>query len=288
MRVTEKVLEKADKLLAIGCYCIGTNQIDLSAAQRVGVEVFNAPFSNTRSIAELVVALSVVLLRNVADKSVAVHRGVWLKDSRGSFELRRKTIGILGCGNIGSQVSVMAEALGMNVVYYDIQKKLPFGNAEQVRDLRELCRRANVVTLHVPSNATTRNMINEETLSYFQKRTIFLNYSRGDVVDLNALRAAIRDGRIGGAVDVFPDEPEKNGDGFASVLQNLPNVILTPHIGGSTEEAQADIGRAATTKLINYIEVETIKYTRALRQNHLSLDENYCAPPKQETVSAGM
>ncbi|HLM00002.1 MAG TPA: phosphoglycerate dehydrogenase [Pyrinomonadaceae bacterium] len=257
-RITGRIIEKADRLLAIGAFCIGINQIDLKAATEKGVAVFNAPYSNTRSVAELVIGLCVILIRKVTDKNSAAHRGIWLKDAAGSFELRGKTLGIIGYGNIGSQVSVMAEALGMNVIYYDVLTKLPHGNARQERDLRALLKKSNIVTLHVPSDATTRNMINEETLSYLRKDSILLNYSRGDVVDLQALRKAIEKGVISGAaVDVFPEEPEKNGDSFRSVLQNLPNVVLTPHIGGSTEEAQANIGLDVTAKLINYLELGT-------------------------------
>ena len=255
-KITENVLAKADKLLAIGAFCIGVNQINLGAATKRGIAVFNAPYSNTRSVAELVVGLCVMLIRKIADKNIAAHNGVWLKDAKGSFELRGKTLGIIGYGNIGSQVSVMAEALGMNVVYYDVLTKLPLGNAKQIRDLNELLEQSNIVTLHVPSDATTRGMINENTLSSFQKDTILINYSRGDVVDLDALKDSIENGKISGAaIDVFPDEPEKNGDEFVSVLQNLPNVILTPHIGGSTEEAQANIGLDVTAKLVNYLEL---------------------------------
>jgi D-3-phosphoglycerate dehydrogenase len=257
-QVTKAVLDNADKLLAIGAFCIGTNQVDLKSATEKGVAVFNAPYSNTRSVAELVIALCVMLIRRIADKNIAAHRGVWLKDAKGSFELRGKTLGIIGYGNIGSQVSVMAEALGMNVVYFDVLTKLPHGNAKQIRDLRELLSQADIVTLHVPSDATTRNMINEETLSAMKENAIFLNYSRGDVVDLDALKNFIESGKISGAaIDVFPFEPEKNGDEFSTVLQNLPNVILTPHIGGSTEEAQANIGLDVTSKLINYLELGT-------------------------------
>ena len=257
-QITEKVIEKADRLLAIGAFCIGINQVNLRAATAKGVAVFNAPYSNTRSVAELVIGLCVVLIRKVTDKNIAAHQGIWLKDAAGSFELRGKTLGIIGYGNIGSQVSVMAEALGMNVIYYDVLTKLPHGNAKQERDLRALLKKSNIVTLHVPSDATTRRMINEETLSYLPKGSILLNYSRGDVVDLEALRKAIEKGIVGGAaVDVFPEEPEKNGDSFTSILQNLPNVILTPHIGGSTEEAQANIGLDVTAKLINYMELGT-------------------------------
>jgi D-3-phosphoglycerate dehydrogenase len=257
-QITEKIIEKADRLLAIGAFCIGINQINLRAATERGVAVFNAPYSNTRSVAELVIGLCVMLIRRITDKNIAAHGGVWLKDASGSFELRGKTLGIIGYGNIGSQVSVMAEALGMNVIYYDVLTKLPHGNAKQERDLRALLKKSNIVTLHVPSDATTRNMINEETLGFLPKGSIFLNYSRGDVVDLEALKKYIENGTIGGAaVDVFPEEPERNGDSFQSVLQNLPNVILTPHIGGSTEEAQANIGLDVTAKLINYLELGT-------------------------------
>jgi len=257
-RVTENVLQKADKLLAVGAFCIGINQVDLQVATKKGIAVFNAPYSNTRSVAELIIGLCVMLIRKITDKNIAAHQGVWLKEAKGSFELRGKTLGIIGYGNIGSQVSVMAEALGMNVVYYDVLTKLPHGNAKQIRDLKELLKQSNIVTLHVPSDATTRNMINEKTLGEMQKGSIFLNYSRGDVVDLNALKKFIDSGKISGAaIDVFPEEPEKNGDEFSSDLQNLRNVILTPHIGGSTEEAQANIGLDVTAKLINYTELGT-------------------------------
>ncbi|MGI8639192.1 MAG: phosphoglycerate dehydrogenase, partial [Pyrinomonadaceae bacterium] len=243
---------------AIGAFCIGINQINLKAATTKGIAVFNAPYSNTRSVAELVIGLCVMLIRRIADKNIAAHKGIWLKEAKGAFELRGKTLGIIGYGNIGSQVSVMAEALGMNVVYHDIVPKLPHGNAKQIRDLRELLEQSNIVTLHVPSDATTRSMINDEMLSAMPKGSIFLNYSRGDVVDLEALKRQIENGTISGAaIDVFPQEPEKNGDEFASVLQNLPNVILTPHVGGSTEEAQANIGLDVTAKLINYTELGT-------------------------------
>ncbi len=254
-QITEKVLAKADKLLAIGCFCIGINQVNLKAATEKGVAVFNAPYSNTRSVAELVIGLSIILIRKIADKNKAAHEGTWLKDAKGCFELRAKTLGIIGYGNIGSQVSVMAEAMGMDVIYYDVEPKLPHGNAKQLRTIREVMKKADIITLHVPSDASTRNMINEQTLSYLQKGTIFINYSRGDVVDLEALRNAVKTGVVSGAaIDVFPEEPEKNGAKFSSILQNLPNVILTPHIGGSTEEAQLNIGLDVTTKLVSYLE----------------------------------
>ena len=256
--ITEKILENADKLLAIGCFCIGTNQVDLRAARAKGIAVFNAPYSNTRSVAELVLGLCVMLIRRITDKNKAAHEGVWQKDARGSYELRGKTLGIIGYGNIGSQVSVLAEAFGLNVIYYDVLTKLPLGNAKQIRDLNELLANSDIVTLHVPSDRTTRNMINEATLSAMKPGALLLNYARGDVVDLDALRSFIENGKLAGAaVDVFPEEPEKNGDEFVSVLQNLPNVILTPHIGGSTEEAQANIGLDVTAKLIKYLELGT-------------------------------
>ncbi len=257
-RVTRDVIEAADKLLAIGAFCIGVNQVDLRAATENGVAVFNAPYSNTRSVAELVIGLCVMLIRKIADKNAAAHRGEWLKEAAGSFELRGKTLGIIGYGNIGSQVSTMAEAMGLQVIYYDAATKLPLGNAKQTSDLKDLLKRSNIVTLHVPSDATTRNMIDADALKAMRKGSILINHSRGDVVDLSALARALKFGKLAGAaVDVFPEEPEKNGDPFASVLQNLPNVILTPHIGGSTEEAQANIGLDVTSKLIKYLDFGT-------------------------------
>ena len=253
--ITEKVLAKANKLLAIGCYCIGVNQVNMKAATEKGVAVFNAPYANTRSVAELVIGLSIMLIRRIPDKSRAAHNGIWQKEAKGSYELRGKTLGIVGYGNIGSQVSVMAEALGMDVIYYDIESKLPHGNARQVRSLKDLLKRSNIVTLHVPSEVSTRYMINEQLLAHFKKGSILINYSRGDVVDLAALKNAINSGQLSGAaIDVFPDEPEKNGAPFSTVLQNVPNVILTPHIGGSTEEAQLNIGLDVTSKLLNFLE----------------------------------
>jgi D-3-phosphoglycerate dehydrogenase len=271
-QITEKVLSKADKLLAIGCYCIGINQVDIAAATRKGVAVFNAPFSNTRSVAELVIGSSIMLIRRIPDKNKAAHEGTWQKEAKGSYEMRGKTMGIVGYGNIGSQVSVLSEALGMDVIYYDLEPKLPHGNAKQVRSLRELFKKANIVTLHIPSDASTRNLINEQTLSYLRKGTILINYSRGDVVDLDALKAYIKNGTVSGAaIDVFPEEPEKNGEKFHSVLQNLPNVILTPHIGGSTEEAQLNIGLDVTSKLLNYLEKGSTNGSHTVPQLNLPL-----------------
>jgi D-3-phosphoglycerate dehydrogenase / 2-oxoglutarate reductase len=196
-----------------------------------------------------------MLIRRIPDKNKAAHEGVWMKDARGSFELRGKTLGIIGYGNIGSQVSVLAEALGMKVIFYDVETKLPLGNAEDKKSLKELISNSDVVTLHVPETSQTRYIINKTTLKYFRKGAILINYARGEVVDLEAVRKAIVDGNLGGAaVDVFPEEPEKNGDRFQSPLQDLPNVILTPHIGGSTEEAQQNIGDDVGNKLFNFLE----------------------------------
>jgi len=257
-QITEKVLDAADKLLAVGCFCIGTNQVDLKAATERGVAVFNAPYSNTRSVAELVIALFIMLIRRIPDKNIAAHRGTWLKDAAGSFELRGKTLGIVGYGNIGSQVSILAEGLGLNVIYYDILTKLPLGNAKQERNLKDLLKKSDIVTLHVPSTPQTKNMFDAAMLKGLKKGAIFVNYSRGDVVDLNALKKLIESERVSGAaIDVFPLEPKKKGDDFKTVLQNLPNVILTPHIGGSTQEAQVSIGLDAASKLINYLEFGT-------------------------------
>lgn len=275
-QITRNVLTAADKLLTIGCFCIGVNQVDLKSATEAGIAVFNAPYSNTRSVAELIIGLSVMLIRKISDKNTAAHKGIWLKDSKGSFELRGKTLGIIGYGNIGSQVSVMAESMGMNVIYYDAITKLPHGNARQEKDLHELLRKSHIVTLHVPSDKTTRNMIDEAAFSSMQTGAIFINYSRGDVVNLNALRDFIENGKIAGAaIDVFPDEPEKNGDEFASILQTLPNTILTPHIGGSTEEAQANIGLDVTSKLINYLELGASNGSHTVPQLNL--------PPQDKT-----
>lgn len=257
-QITERVIDTAHKLLAIGCFCIGVNQVDLKAATNNGVAVFNAPYSNTRSVAELIIGLCVMLIRRIPDKNAAAHAGTWLKEAKGSFELRGKTLGIIGYGNIGSQVSAMAEAMGMQVVYYDIATKLPLGNAKQQRDIREVLKKSDIVTMHVPSDATTRGMIDATALKHFKEGAIFINHSRGDVVDLSALKKALDSARLSGAaVDVFPDEPEKQGDKFTCVLQNTRNVILTPHIGGSTEEAQASIGLDVTAKLIKYLELGT-------------------------------
>jgi len=254
-QITKKILEAAKKLQAIGCFCIGVNQVDLKEATKNGVVVFNAPYSNTRSVAELVIGAAIMLIRRIPDKNKAAHEGVWMKDAKGSYELRGKTLGIIGYGNIGSQVSVLAEALGMKVLFYDVETKLPLGNAEDAKSLKELLSRADIVTLHVPETAQTKNLISKTNLKHFKKGAILINYARGEVVDLEALRKEILEGNIcGAAVDVYPWEPEKNGDHFQTPLQDLPNVILTPHIGGSTEEAQQNIGEDVSIKLYNYLE----------------------------------
>ncbi|MBS1733131.1 MAG: phosphoglycerate dehydrogenase [Bacteroidetes bacterium] len=257
-QVTKRVLEAAEKLQAIGCFCIGVNQVDLVAASRSGVAVFNAPYSNTRSVAELVIGAAIMLVRKIVDKNKAAHEGKWMKDASGSHELRGKTIGIIGYGNIGSQVSVLAEALGMKVLFYDAETKLPLGNAGDSKTLKELLLGSDVVTLHVPELPSTKNLINKNNIKYFKKGAVLINYARGEVVDLPVLRKAILAGDIGGAaIDVFPEEPEKNGDPFHTVMQGLPNVLLTPHIGGSTQEAQSNIGLDVSVKLFNYLEKGT-------------------------------
>ena len=254
-QISSNVLAAAKKLQAIGCFCIGVNQVDLKAATKNGIVVFNAPYSNTRSVAELVIGLAIMLIRRIPDKNKAAHQGIWMKDAKGSYELRGKTLGIIGYGNIGSQVSVLAEGLGMKVIFYDVETKLPLGNASDGKTLKDVLSKADVVTLHVPETAQTKNLINKTNLKYFKKGAILINYARGEVVDLDALRKAIIDESIGGAaIDVFPWEPEKNGDRFQTPLQDLPNVILTPHIGGSTEEAQQNIGEDVSVKLFNYLE----------------------------------
>jgi D-3-phosphoglycerate dehydrogenase len=253
-RVTERVLLSARRLWAIGCYCIGTDQVDLNIARRRGVPVFNAPYSNTRSVAELVIGEIIMLLRRVFEKSRSLHQKKWDKSSDGCFEVRGKTLGIVGYGHIGSQVSILAEALGMEVIYYDIVDKLPIGNARAVHHLDELLQRADIVTLHVPEDKATLNLLAASQLARMKKGSYLLNASRGKVVNLNNLREALISGHLAGAaIDVFPSEPSGNDQSFDSVLQGLPNVILTPHIGGSTLESQEDIARKTSEKLITYM-----------------------------------
>lgn len=251
--ITAEVLNNAPKLITVGCFCIGTNHVALEDAALNGIPVFNAPHSNTRSVAELVIGLTVMLFRNIFPKNLAAHRGQWLKSADDSCEVRGKTMGIIGYGHIGSQVSILAEALGMQVIFYDIKPKLPLGNAHPVNSLKDLLKRADIVTLHVPEDETTRNMINRTTLSRMKKNSILMNASRGNVVDQDALTAFLSSGHLrGAAVDVFPSEPSSGQDKFSSPLQGLDNAILTPHIGGSTLEAQENIGVEVATKLIYF------------------------------------
>ncbi len=252
--ISKKVLSSAKSLQVIGAFCIGTNQIDLEAANRRGIPVFNAPYSNTRSVAELVLAELVILSRQLGDRSMAAHQGGWIKSAAGSREVRGKTLGIVGYGHIGSQVSVLAEALGLRVIFFDILKKLPLGNARSMRNLGEVLRESDFVTLHVPETPLTKNLISESELKSMKKGSYLINASRGTVVDIPALAKAIKSAHIAGAaVDVFPEEPESNDQKFKSELQGVPNVILTPHIGGSTEEAQEAIGQEVSYSLIRFI-----------------------------------
>lgn len=252
-QLSKGILSSADKLLAIGCFSIGTNQVDGKAAKLLGIPVFNAPFSNTRSVAELVIAESILLMRNIPAKNAAAHKGQWMKSATNCFEVRDKNLGIIGYGHIGSQVSILAEAMGMNVYYYDIAKKLSLGKATACSSLDELLSVAHIVTLHVPETHLTRNMIGERELSVMRKGACLLNASRGSVVNIGALHTALRSGHIlGAALDVFPDEPASNSDPFISELQQFENVILSPHVGGSTMEAQENIGTEVAEKLIKY------------------------------------
>ena len=253
--ISQNVLNAAKKLQAIGCFCIGVNQVDLSAATRAGIAVFNAPYSNTRSVAELVIGAAIMLIRRIPDKNKAAHEGWWLKEAKGSYELRGKTLGIIGYGNIGSQLSVLAESLGLKVIFYDIETKMPLGNAAAVKSIHELVAQSDVISLHVPESISTNHLINKELLEECKDGAILINYARGQVVDLEALKKSLESGKISGcAIDVFPIEPEKNGDVFTTPLQNLPNVLLTPHVGGSTEEAQENIGEDVSNKLFQYLE----------------------------------
>ena len=251
--LTRDIFEAADKLVAVGCYCIGTNQVDLSAATEHGVVVFNAPYSNTRSVAELVLAEAILLLRGIPEKNAKAHRGGWAKTANDSFEIRGKTLGIVGYGSIGSQLSVLAESLGMRVMFYDVVSKLPLGNSSQVPSLEGLFGQADVVTLHVPDLPSTRNLMDQERISQMKPKSILINASRGTVVDIDALTKALEEKHLlGTALDVFPVEPKSNNDEFISPLRGFDNAILTPHIGGSTQEAQENIGVEVAEKLVRY------------------------------------
>lgn len=253
-KVTNKVIQAADRLLAIGCFCIGTDQVDLAAAEHAAIPVFNAPFSNTRSVAELVLAEIICLSRKIFDKSVDAHKGVWSKSAAGCCEVRGKTLGIIGYGHIGSQLSILAEAMGMKVIYYDVVSVLPIGNGKAMPSMADLLKEADFVSLHVPKGPTTNKLISTEQLADMKEGACLINASRGTVVDIDALADTLRTGHLAGAaVDVFPIEPAKNGPGFESPLRGLNNVILTPHIGGSTAEAQRNIGFEVSSALVKFV-----------------------------------
>ncbi len=253
-QITDKVLDAAKRLEAIGCFCIGTNQVDLDAAARLGVPVFNAPFANTRSVAELTIASVIMLMRRIPEKMFAIERGEWLKTADGANEVRKKKLGIVGYGNIGAQLSVIASAMGMHVYYFDIEPKLAHGNARPMESLGALLSECDVVTLHVPSTARTKNLIGKAEIAQMKPGAYLINQARGDLVDVDALASALKSGHLAGAaVDVFPVEPKGKEDRFDSPLVSCPNVILTPHIGGSTAEAQQAIGTDAATKLAKFL-----------------------------------
>jgi len=248
-----RVLEAAKRLKAIGCFCIGTNQVDLNVARRLGIPVFNAPFSNTRSVAELAIADIILLMRGIPEKAARARRGEWAKTALRAFEVRGKHLGIVGYGRIGSQLGILAEGLGMRVLYYDVEHKLPLGNATPVNSLEELLRQADVISLHVPETSVTRNMIDAQAIAVMRPGSLLINAARGTVVDIDSLAAALESGHIGGAaIDVFPVEPKSNKETFESPLRRFDNVILTPHIGGATEEAQTNIAREVVAKLVKY------------------------------------
>ncbi len=257
-QLTEDVFAVAEKLIGVGCFCIGTNQVDLIAAAVRGIPVFNAPYSNTRSVAELVLAEAILMLRGIPEKSTVCHRGGWIKSAEGSYEIRGKNLGIVGYGSIGTQLSVLAEAMGMNVYFYDTITKLSLGNAKQVETMDELLAMSDIVSLHVPETADTKDMMASDQFAKMKKGGLFINAARGTVVDIPALADAIKSGHLGGAaVDVFPAEPKGNKDEFVSELRGLDNVILTPHIGGSTQEAQANIGKEVGEKIGTYSDTGT-------------------------------
>ncbi|OCG35337.1 phosphoglycerate dehydrogenase [Gilliamella sp. Gris1-4] len=252
-QLTKDIIDSAPKLAGIGCFCIGTNQVDLDAATVKGIPVFNAPFSNTRSVAELVLAEAILLLRRVPDANAKAHRGKWNKIATGSHEARGKNLGIIGYGHIGSQLSILAESLGMNVYFYDIETKLPLGNAKQVSTMKELLAISDIVSMHVPENPTTIKMISDNEIDAMKQDAILINASRGKVIDLDALTKALKTNKLSGAaIDVFPTEPASNNDPFESPLCQFDNVIITPHIGGSTSEAQENIGIEVASKLAKY------------------------------------
>ncbi|PWN54907.1 phosphoglycerate dehydrogenase [Abyssibacter profundi] len=252
-QLTQEVFDHARRLMAVGCFCIGTNQVDLEAAEKKGIPVFNAPYSNTRSVAELVLAEAIMLMRGIPAKNMACHRGGWMKSAAGSYEVRGKVLGIVGYGHIGTQVGVLAEALGMQVIFHDVEPKLALGNAQPASTLDDLLAQSDVVTLHVPDTPATRRMIGVTEIRAMRRGAMLINASRGTVVDIEPLAEALKDGHLAGAaVDVFPKEPKANGEAFESPLVGLDNALLTPHIGGSTQEAQVNIGGEVASKLIRY------------------------------------
>jgi len=273
-QITRQIIEKARKLLVIGAFCIGTNQIDLDYASMKGIPVFNAPYSNTRSVAELVIGEIIMLSRGIFEKSVYAHQGKWLKTAKDSYEVRGKTIGIIGYGRIGSQVSILAECLGMRVIYYDIADKLPLGNAKPV-SFNELLRSSDVITLHVPSTPITKNMISEKEFAIMKEGVLFLNASRGNVVNLKALKKYISSKKVrGAAIDVYPQEPKSKEEQFKCELQNIYNIILTPHIGGSTMEAQKNIGIEVSQKILKFINIGTTASAVNFPEVELPISEN--------------
>ncbi|MCJ8298024.1 MAG: phosphoglycerate dehydrogenase [Pseudomonadales bacterium] len=276
-QLNAKVFAAANKLVAVGCFCIGTNQVDLPAATKKAVAVFNAPFSNTRSVAELVIAESIILLRGIAEKSAKAHRGIWQKSASGSFEIRNKTLGIIGYGSIGSQLSIMAEAMGMNVIFHDVVGKLPLGNARQVASLGELLAQSDIVTLHIPETRSTQNLMSSSEFAQMKAGAIFINAARGTVVDIDALCQALESKQLAGAaIDVFPVEPRSNADEFISPLRGFDNVILTPHVGGSTMEAQKSIGSEVADKLVKYSDngssVTSVNFPEVSLPDHTEAD----------------
>jgi D-3-phosphoglycerate dehydrogenase / 2-oxoglutarate reductase len=284
-KLTADILHKAPKLIAIGCFTIGTNQVDLMAAKRMGIPVFNAPFSNTRSVAELVIAECIMLMRGIPEKNAMAHNHIWMKSARNSVEVRGKTLGIIGYGHIGSQVSILAENMGMNIVYYDIEKKLSLGNARPVTNLNELLNISDTVTIHVPSTELTRNMISKVQVAAMKKGACLINASRGDVVDYKAVAEGLRTKHLAGvAADVFPIEPASNEEPFETELQEFNNVILTPHIGGSTIEAQSNIATEVAEKLVKFSDtgstigavnfVEVSLQANVSKQRFLHIHEN--------------
>ena len=281
-QLTAEVLNQAEKLVAIGCFCIGTNQVDLAAAEKLGVPVFNAPFSNTRSVAELVIGEIIMLMRGIPQRNAQCHRGGWLKSANGSVEVRGKTLGVIGYGHIGTQLGILAETLGMRVIFFDIEDKLPLGNASQVHSLETLLATADVVSLHVPETPQTKDMFGAKEFSQMRQGSFFINASRGTVVDIEALAEAVKSEHIAGAaIDVFPVEPISNDDEFVSPLRGLDNVLLTPHIGGSTAEAQENIGievagklakysdNGSTVSAVNFPEVSLAQHAGASRLLHI-------------------